>query len=345
MAGGQRPAERAVALVVNGDDFGYSEAINEAIARCHREGVLTSATLLVNRPATGAALALARATPTLGVGLHLNLTEGPPVLPPEEVPSLVERGGHFRPFPAQLRAIVEGRARTVEVERELRAQFDLLLGRGLLPTHVDGHLHVHAYPRVLSLTLRLMAEFGVRAMRSPFLLAWLPLHLEARRARGGAGPASGAPPALGRRDRVWSAVERWQDWGGQRWSRSGALRQGARANLIRRHRVVLTDFLLDGARFLAHPDPVGAAVAALAPLRAGSVELMAHPAWNRDARRGAAEVALLTDPRLRAALDDLGVRLVHYGQLAAEGSPTVIDQIDGAAMTERQERQRADAGE
>lgn len=278
---------RAISLVVNGDDFGYSEAINEAIIRCHRAGVLTSATILVNRPATGTALALARAHPSLGVGLHLNLTEGAPALPPADIPSLVDRHGRFIPFPAQLRRIVAGRARPGEIERELRAQLASLLARGVRPTHVDGHLHVHAYPRVLPLVLRLLAEYGVPALRSPLLAAWLPLHLAARFRR-----SRRLPPRPSR---------------------------GIQARRLARAGVIVTDFLLDGSRFLAAPDPARALLAALAAARTGTVEIMAHPAWNRDAAgRGAAEVALLTDPRLPAALDALGVRLVHYGQLAPD---------------------------
>lgn len=282
-------ASRAVQLVVNGDDFGYSEAINAAIVRCHRAGVLTSATVLVNRPATSAALALARELPELGLGLHLNLTEGAPVSPPREVPTLVDGRGRFRPFPAQLRRIASGRARPVEVERELRAQFAVLLGRGVRPTHVDGHLHVHAYPRVLPVVLRLMREYGVPAMRSPVLAAWAPLHLAAELA---------AWPGLMRKKRLVAA----------RWP-------GRHTAWLRTQGIVVADYLLDAARFRAARDPVALLRGALAPLRRGTVELMAHPAWTRSAALGAAEVAFLTDPRLREMLAELGVALRHYGQL------------------------------
>lgn len=279
-----------IQLIVNGDDFGYSDAINAAIVRCHRAGVLTSATLLVNRPATSAALALARDLPELGLGLHLNLTEGAPVSPPREAPSLVDGRGRFRPFPAQLRRIASGRARPAEVERELRAQFGVLLARGVRPTHVDGHLHVHAYPRVLPVVLRLMREYGVPAMRSPVLGAWLPLHLAAELS---------ARPTLA--------------WGG----RLAAARQaGRRTAWLRARGIVVADYLLDAARFRAARDPVALLRGALAPLRCGTVELMAHPAWTRSATLGAAEVAFLTDPRLREMLADLGIELRHYGQLS-----------------------------
>src|SRR3954452_4344148 len=151
-------ATRNSALVINGDDFGYSAAINAAIVRCHVEGVLTSASVLVNQRATREALRLAREYPTLGVGWHVNLTEGGPVLPPGAVPTLVDRRGLFRPIGALLPGLVSGQVRRADVERELRAQLALLLDAGLRPTHVDGHLHAHAFPRVLPIVLGLMAQ-------------------------------------------------------------------------------------------------------------------------------------------------------------------------------------------
>ena len=98
---------------------------------------------------------------------------------------------------------------------------------------------------------------------------------------------------------------------------SGAVALTRRAGSGGRGRIATVDFLLDGASFLGRRDPVAALRAALAPVRGGAVELMAHPGFSDDPRRGAAEVALLTDPHLRAMLDDLGITLVHYGQLAA----------------------------
>src|SRR6478609_1032650 len=100
---------RPTTLIINGDDFGYSDTINAAIVRCHDEGVLRSTSLLVNCPATRSALALARSRPGLGLGLHVNLTEGVPVLPPCEVPSLVDRRGRFRSLGQQLGGLPRGR--------------------------------------------------------------------------------------------------------------------------------------------------------------------------------------------------------------------------------------------
>ncbi len=116
---------------MNGDDFGYSEAINAAVVRCHDAGVLRSASVLVNRPATRAALALARSRPSLGIGFHVNLTEGTPVLSPREVPSLVDQRGFFRPLVPQLAGLSLGRTNLDEVARELSAQFAILCDAGI----------------------------------------------------------------------------------------------------------------------------------------------------------------------------------------------------------------------
>lgn len=292
-------------LVVNGDDFGYSDAINAAIVRCHVEGILTSATLLVNQPETRAALRLARRYPTLGVGWHVNLTEGVPVLPPRAVPTLVGRDGRFRPLGAQLGGLLRGTTRPDEIARELRAQLVILLDAGLCPTHVDGHLHAHAFPGVFPIVLRLMAEYRIPALRSPALGAWLPHGTDGtiENPWGALRPGSPLAPLL-RSRRLLGA--------------SGRLAphlDHARLRAIRRAGLICADRLFDAARFLSAPDPPAALGAALARAGGELTEIMAHPAWNRDARRGAAEVALLTNPRLRAALDERGVRRVYYGEL------------------------------
>jgi predicted glycoside hydrolase/deacetylase ChbG (UPF0249 family) len=302
------PAHPPLRLVVNGDDFGYSEAINAAIVRCHVEGILTSATLLVNQPATRAAIRSVRDHPTLGVGWHVNLTEGGPVLPPREVPTLTDRHGHFRPTGAQIGGLLRGTIRADEVERELRAQLAILLDAGLQPTHVDGHLHAHAFPRVLPIVLRLMAQHGIPALRSPALGAWLPPRTSGAAIEnpwGALRPGSPLAPLLGSRGLLGAA--RWfaphlerarlrtTSAGGLRLCRSPLRRRA----LPRRARP---------ARRARRGADCGR--------RAGGDH--GPPGWNRDAARGAAEVALLTDPRLRTALDERGVRRVYYGQPTAE---------------------------
>src|SRR5215472_17514 len=87
-------------LIVNADDFGRSPAINEAVISAHRDGILTTASLMVNEPACAEAVALARSNPRLGVGLHLTLICGRSALPPNLIPGLVDSEGNFSAGPA-----------------------------------------------------------------------------------------------------------------------------------------------------------------------------------------------------------------------------------------------------
>ena len=87
-------------LIVNADDFGRSASINQAVIRAHREGILTTASLMVNEPACDEAVALARENPQLGVGLHLTLLCGHSALPSERIPGLVNARHEFTHNPA-----------------------------------------------------------------------------------------------------------------------------------------------------------------------------------------------------------------------------------------------------
>jgi predicted glycoside hydrolase/deacetylase ChbG (UPF0249 family) len=301
----------AVTLIVNGDDFGVSPAVNAAILHCHCEGVLTSTSVLANGAAADEALGLARAHPSMGVGVHLNLTDGAPLSSPAAVPTLVDRQGRFRTFPGQMLRVIGGRARIAEVERELRAQIEYVLARGVVPTHVDGHLHAHAYPRLLPLVLRLMHEYGIRGMRQPILAAWMPLYPEARR-------AARRSHVHGRRHSTQRGAVRRHGAAGSAWASvtTGFSRRGRKAALLAHHGVIASDCLLDAATLLAGADPAAALSAALRRVGGATVELMSHPGFADDAARGAAEVALLTAPHLRALLESGDVRRVHFGQVA-----------------------------
>ncbi|HEY7141495.1 MAG TPA: ChbG/HpnK family deacetylase [Methylomirabilota bacterium] len=140
MSGG--PARR---LIVNADDFGLTEGVSRGILRAHREGLVTSTTVLASLPAQPEADAAAAAS-GLGLGLHFNLTWARPVSPAGTVASLVDGEGRFGRDLAALQA----RARPDEVRRECEAQIEAFtrrFGRG--PTHLDSHHHVHRVPGVL----------------------------------------------------------------------------------------------------------------------------------------------------------------------------------------------------
>ena len=142
-------------LVVNADDLGLTIGVNDGIFDAHEHGILISASLLANAPATADAARLARSPPTLGVGVHLTLVDGDPVLPPDHVPTLVEDDERFRrswkPF---IVACLTGRVSMLEVEHELTAQIERVLAAGIKPTHLDAHKHVRGHPRRQALGLQ-----------------------------------------------------------------------------------------------------------------------------------------------------------------------------------------------
>lgn len=153
-------------LIVNADDFGASHSINEAVIRAHREGILTTASLMVNGAAAAEAVELARAHPTLGVGLHLALVHGTSALPPSDVPLLVDKAGQFtkNPFQAGVQYFFQPAAR-YQLEKEITAQFEKFAATGLPLDHLNGHLHFHLHPAILPILTPLIAQFGVRAAR------------------------------------------------------------------------------------------------------------------------------------------------------------------------------------
>jgi predicted glycoside hydrolase/deacetylase ChbG (UPF0249 family) len=159
---------------VNADDFGLTSGVNRAIIELHRAGVLTSATLMAKAGATGEAADLARSTPNLGIGCHVVLVDGEPVLSPREVPSLVDKQTGC--FPAKLttfvRRLFAGQINPQEVEAEAAAQIDCLKTYGLHLTHVDTHKHTHVFPPLLRPVLRAARRAGIAAIRNPFEPEW-----------------------------------------------------------------------------------------------------------------------------------------------------------------------------
>ena len=153
-------------LIVNADDYGRSPGVSRGILKAHREGIVTSTTVMINQEGIQAQLAEALACPGLGIGLHLVFSSWRPVLPPQEIPGLVDEDGLFwtsiacGPGPK--------RSRWMQLEAELRAQverFQALAGR--LPDHLDCHHFVHLYPPFFQVYADLAAEFDL-PLRVPF---------------------------------------------------------------------------------------------------------------------------------------------------------------------------------
>ena len=161
-------------LIVNADDFGQTPGINRAIIELHKAGVVSSASLMARAAATDEAIALAQANPTLGVGCHVVLTDGEPVLPATQIASLVQRqsGCFTETLAGFLSRLCTGRMRGAEIEAETVAQIGLLGQRGMRLTHIDTHKHVHIFPHVLRPVLRAARACGISAVRNPFEPKW-----------------------------------------------------------------------------------------------------------------------------------------------------------------------------
>jgi len=153
-------------LVINADDFGASPGANAAILRAHRDGVLTSASLMVNGAAAEEAVRIAHAHPTLGVGLHLAFVCGAAALSAQENPGLADARGELDPNPvrAGFRYFVKAGLRDA-LRREMAAQFDRFSRTGLVLDHVNGHCNFHLHPTVFGLLGDMLSARGVRAVR------------------------------------------------------------------------------------------------------------------------------------------------------------------------------------
>ncbi len=268
-------------LIVNADDFGRSHSINEAVIRAHREGILTTASLMVNEEACEEAIQLARQNPRLGVGLHLTLLCGQSALAPEEIPGLVDAVGQFREDPVAVgfRYFFQ-RSLQPQLRAEMAAQFQKFRATGLPLDHVNGHLHLHLHPTIFRILMEHAREWGIghlRLTRDPF---WL----NARLATGRWGY------------RVSHAcIYSWLS----RRARPALFHLGIRC----------TDAvfgLLQNARvdvcFLEQLLPV---------LPPGNSELYSHPSLNQFNH----EFDALVSPRVKSLVAEYGIQLIRYQDL------------------------------
>ncbi len=161
-------------LIVTADDFGAAREVNDAVEAAHHGGILTAASLMVAAPAAADAIARARRTPSLCVGLHVVLVEGRPVLPASAVTHLVDRDGAFRSDMAALGTVIAfSRQARRELAAEITAQFAAFRATGLTLDHCNAHKHFHLHPVVGGLIAAIGSRFGLRAARIPLE----PLHV------------------------------------------------------------------------------------------------------------------------------------------------------------------------
>jgi hopanoid biosynthesis associated protein HpnK len=281
-------------LIVSADDFGLSAGVNAGILTAHRDGILTDASLMVAGAACAEAVQLARATPTLSVGLHLVLVQGRASAPPQAVPALADHHGMFRNQPVLngFRYFFTPGIRA-QLEREIRAQLDTYAGTGLPLSHVDGHLNIHMHPTVLSILLELAPQYGIRALRLPREPLGTSLRLDGRA-------------------RLRKVMESVTFRGLVRWA----------LPRLRAHGMRYPDqmFGLHQSGHVTERYLLGV----VAALPRGVTEIYCHASHvDAEARRWRpadyeceAELAALTSARVRAALEAAGVGRMRYCDLA-----------------------------
>jgi len=266
-------------LIVNADDFGLTEAVNRGIVRAHREGIVTSASLMACGGAFDHAVELARQNPKLGIGVHLTLTQERPVCDPASVPSLAPDGESFpRAVFTVVRRYMRGALSAEEIAHELDAQVRRVIDSGLRVTHFDGHQHIHVLPDVLEIAAAVAERHGIEAVRRPRE----PMRL--------ASPIRMAQLVALRR---FCAACDWTRW---RTTESFAgFLQGGRLDI----EDALGRLPLEGTtELMCHPgDPDPAS-----PYAGWGY------AWQRELER-------LTDPRVRSRIEALGFDLVDFGAL------------------------------
>lgn len=273
------PAARR--LIVNADDFGRSASINEAVIRAHREGILTTASIMVNEPGCAEAVALAREEPKLGVGLHLTLVCGRAALGSERIPGLVTAQGELsdRPASAGFRYFLRPGLRS-QLREEIHAQFARFRQTGLKLDHVNGHLHLHLHPAVFRVLMEDAEELNIRRVRLTRDRFWM----NARLGRG--RWVYQVTHAL--IFRVLSARAR------ESLERRGIRHTGAVFGLLQDSRV-----------------DEGYVSRLLPQLPTGDSELYSHPSLDKFKH----EYLALISPRVKEQVSRLGIQLIRYQDL------------------------------
>jgi chitin disaccharide deacetylase len=268
-------------LIVNADDFGRSASINQAVIRAHREGILTTASLMMNELACDEAVALAREHPQLGVGLHLTLLCGHSALPAESIPGLVSPQKEFtnNPALAGFRYFFQ-RSLRPQLRQEIHAQFQKFRATGLPLDHVNAHLHLHLHPTVFRILMEDANQLGIERLR----LTFDPFRLNLRLASGHLAYRA-----------LHVVIFHWLSW---------RARPALRARGLRHTSAVFG--LLQNARVDENY------VSRLLPnLPAGDSELYSHPSLDEFRN----EFDALISPRVRAQVETLGIKLIRYQDL------------------------------
>lgn len=276
--------------VINADDLGFSPGVTEGIFRAHREGIVTSTTLAANMPHAAEAVGQAGDYPDLGVGVHLNISQGP-ALSEAGRRKLAGPDGQMNRTAMQVVGAVASRPWLLKaVTAEFDAQIRRALELGLRPTHLDSHRHSHGFPPIFNCVAALARRYAIPFVRR------LGEHLPGRRRDWPAAPAKQR-----RNSRVLNVF--------------GAVNARRHPGLCR----------CSGTWGVQHTGYIDAdwLIRVADRLPVGATEIMVHPGSGDDLDGGLTrlrqcrqvELAALCDPAVAEAFDRAGIERTHYGRL------------------------------
>jgi len=290
-------------LIVNADDLGWTDGVNRGILEAFHHGIVTSTSLLANGAAFAGGVEAARLAPGLGVGVHLNLSDGPPVAERETITSLLNDDGEFAGGPEKLLLRRARRGlRLAEVESEWDAQIQKVRDAGIAPTHLDGHKHVHMLPGLFEIALKLAKRHDIGAIR---------VSLEASSLR--------AALSSGSKQHAGVLMKQGVQARGLKLLARDAREQAEHAGIS------TADYFCGIAQTgELTRDGVAQFVKSLPD---GTTELMCHPGYAdaalqktrtrlQDSRQ--TELQILTDTAIRNLVASLGIRLIDYGLVTQE---------------------------
>ena len=155
-------------LIVNGDDFGINQQVNNAIIKSFSNGILRSTSLMANGNSFPEAVKLIKDYPDLDVGVHLTLVGEKPISNPNKLPSLLDKNG-FLPSHASdfIQKYIFNKISLNEIRIELMQQITKILDYSIPLTHLDSHQHIHMLPSILELAIELSKKYNIRFIRFP----------------------------------------------------------------------------------------------------------------------------------------------------------------------------------
>jgi len=290
-------------LIVNADDLGWTDGINRGIVEAFHHGIVTSTSLLPNGAAFAGGVEAARSAPGLGVGVHLNLSDGPPVADRETVTSLLNNDGEFAGGPESLLLRRARRGLSLaEVENEWDAQIQKVRDAGISPTHLDGHKHVHMLPGLFEIALKLAKRHDIGAIRVALETSSLRAALSSGSKQNAGVVMKQGVQARGLKLLARDAREQAQRAGISTADYFCGIAQTG--ELTREGVEQFVKSLPDGTtELMCHPGYADAA-------------LQKTPTRLQDSRQ--TELQILTDTGIRNLVASMGIRLIDYGLIAEE---------------------------